>query len=323
MRAAHQGETRVTVVVVTRDRCQQLMNTLDRLAALPERPAVIVADNGSTDRTGEAVRSEFPGVRLIELGENRGLQGRNLGVEQATTPYVAFSDDDSWWADGALTRAADTFDAVSRLGLLAARILVGEDARLDPVSAAMSEGLLTSGADLPGPPVLGFVACGAVVRRTAFLEVGGFEPLLFFYGEEQLLALDLVAAGWELAYVDDVIAHHHPAPVRDERRRHELEVRNAVLSAWMRRPLGSALKITARALASGWSQPAARQGLRTALRNLPAALVRRQVVDRDLEHRVRLLERAERAAQGGPADQGPTRRRLAPTTHVATVRRRG
>ncbi len=288
--------SRVTVVVVTRDRCDQLMTTLDRLGELSERPPVIVVDNGSTDPTVSTVRSMFPAVRLIEMGANRGLEARNLGVEQATTPYVAFSDDDSWWAEGALTRAADTFDAAHRLGLLAARVLVGDEARLDPVSAAMAEDLLPGEADLPGPPVLGFLACGTVVRRSAFLEVGGFEPLLFFYGEEQLLALDLVRAGWGLAYVDDVVAHHHPSPVRNQNRRHELEVRNAVLSAWMRRPLGPALTITAKAFASGWSRPAARQGLRTAFRNLPAALARRQVVDPDLEHRVRLLEQFERSS---------------------------
>ena len=288
-----QVDTRVTVVVVTRDRCAQLMRTLGHLVSLPERPPVVVVDNGSTDATVAAVRSEFPGIGVIELGENRGVQARNLGVHQATTPYVAFCDDDSWWGEGALTRAANTFEAFSRLGLLAARVLVGEAQSLDPVSASMSANLLPDEADLPGPAVLGFLACGAVVRRTAFLEVGGFEPLLFFYGEEQLLALDLVRAGWALAYVDEVIAHHRPSAVRDERKRHELEVRNAMLSAWMRRPLHSALAVTARTSASAWTQPGGRQGLRTALRDLPAALVRRHVVDRDLEQRVRLLERFE------------------------------
>ena len=288
-------EDRVTVVVATRDRCQQLMNTLTRLVALPEGPPVVVVDNGSSDQTAAAVRSEFPGVGLMELGQNRGVEARNLGVEKAATPYVAFADDDSCSAEGALGRADDTFDAFSRLGLLAARILVGDDATLDPVSASMSEGLLGGGAGLPGPPVLGFVACGTVVRRTAFLEAGGFDPLLFFYGEEQLLALDLVRAGWALAYVEDVIAHHHPSPGRNESRRQQLEVRNALLTAWMRRPPGSALAVTAGALAHSWSQPATRRGLLAALRHLPTALARRQAVDQELEGRIRILEQAGEA----------------------------
>jgi hypothetical protein len=50
--------------------------------------------------------------------------------------------------------------------------------------------------DLPGPPVLGFIACGGIVRRAAFLEVGGFNSRLGVGGEEELLAVDLTARGW-------------------------------------------------------------------------------------------------------------------------------
>jgi hypothetical protein len=38
--------------------------------------------------------------------------GRTLGVRAATTPYVAFSDDDSWWEPGALQSAADLRNAL-------------------------------------------------------------------------------------------------------------------------------------------------------------------------------------------------------------------
>lgn len=34
------------------------------------------------------------------------------------------------------------------------------------------------------------------------------------FGEETLLAYDLAAAGWQLCYVADVVAHHHPSPIR-------------------------------------------------------------------------------------------------------------
>ncbi len=57
--------------------------------------------------------------------------------------------------------------------------------------------------------MLGFLACSAVLRRRAFCEVGGFSRLLFFVGEERLLCYDLAAAGWERAYLHDVVAHHH------------------------------------------------------------------------------------------------------------------
>jgi hypothetical protein len=84
--------------------------------------------------------------------------------------------------------------------------------------------------DLPGPSILGFLACAVVVRRSAFLAVGGFDDVVFFGGEERV-APDLAAAGWGLAYVPDLVVHHHPSSDRDVRARVAREVRNRVLVA--------------------------------------------------------------------------------------------
>lgn len=70
-----------------------------------------------------------------------------------------------------------------------------------------------------GVPIVGFAACGSMVRRSAFLEAGGFEQRFGVGGEEQVLALDMLSKGWQLAYVDEIVAYHHPSPVRDAARR--------------------------------------------------------------------------------------------------------
>jgi N-acetylglucosaminyl-diphospho-decaprenol L-rhamnosyltransferase len=63
---------------------------------------------------------------------------------------------------------------------VAARILVGPEERTDPVTALMADSPLPRAEDAPGPSVLGFLACSAVLRREAFLQVGGgFSPVLF------------------------------------------------------------------------------------------------------------------------------------------------
>ena len=224
----------VTVVVATRDRREQLATTLPRHAPAP----VILVDNGSTDGTLDLVAEHFPQVSVLALGSNLGAPARNLGVAAAATPYVAFADDDSWWAPGALARAAELLDRHPRLGLVAGRVLVGREERLDPISAWMAEAPIGAEPDLPGPSVLGFLACAAVVRREAFLACGGFDDVVFFLGEEERLALDLAAAGWGLAYCDDVVAHHHPdlSSSRDMGGRAVQQARNRVLTAVLRRP---------------------------------------------------------------------------------------
>ncbi len=282
---------RVSVVVMTRNRRDSVLTTLERLLALPDEPPVIVVDNGSEDGTAAAVSARLPRVRLLALARNHGSVARTFGVQAAPTPYVAFADDDSWWEPGALRTAQAVFDRSPRLGLLAARILVGPERRLDPVCDVMAKSPLPVGRDAAGPSVLGFVACGAVVRREAYLEVGGFSPVVFFFGEETVLAQDLMTAGWQLAYVDEVVARHDPGSVSGPRPdRERLATRNALLSLWMRRPAPVAVLQTVRLLAERRSAAAA-AGLFDAVRRSPAALADRSVLPASVERQVRLLER--------------------------------
>jgi GT2 family glycosyltransferase len=272
----------VTVVVMTRDRWPDLAGSLPH----HEGPVVLV-DNGSTDDTPALVRKHFPHVEVVELGSNHGSVARNVGVERSRTPFVAFADDDSWWAPGALDEAAAVLAAHPRLAVLAARILVGEREDPDPVCALMADSPLPPSPDLPGPAVLGFLACGAVVRRDAYLAAGGFDDLVFFMGEEERLALDLVTAGWGLAYVDRVVAHHHPSPARDPHARQVRAARNRLLTALLRRPWPVVARLLVRELRRG---APGREAVRQALVRLPRALHRRRPVPPAVEHLRGLLD---------------------------------
>jgi N-acetylglucosaminyl-diphospho-decaprenol L-rhamnosyltransferase len=260
----------VTVVVATRDRAADLERSLPR----HEGPVVVV-DNASTDGTADVAHRH--GACVIALERNAGAAARTYGVRAATTPYVAFADDDSWWAPGALARAAAVLTAHADLAVLAATVLVGPEQRLDPVCACMARSPLPPTA--AGPAVLGFVACGAVVRRDAYLAVGGFCDRYGVGGEEELLALDLAAAGWRLAYVAEVVAHHHPSAARDPGRRQVVQWRNALWTAWLRRPVPVGVRLAVRAA----QQPAGRAGLREAVRHAPWVLRQRQKVPGHLE----------------------------------------
>lgn len=285
------AEPRVSVVVATRNRLPELLTTLDHLRALPEEPRVVVVDNASSDGTAETVRRRYPDVEVVALDENLGAAGRNVGVERADTPYVAFSDDDSWWAPGSLYRAADLLDAQPRASLLAARILVGPEEREDPICAEMSASFLPAELDLPGSPVLGFLACAAVVRCSAYLDAGGFDPSMLIGGEEELLAADLASSGWGLAYVRDLTVHHHPSTVRDSRARRRLTIRNNLWFSWLRRPAPIAVRHTLRVLRAALYDADVRAGLIGALRGLPWALRKRRVVPTQVEKKLQTLDR--------------------------------
>jgi GT2 family glycosyltransferase len=273
---------------MTRNRAGSLMRTLARLEALPERPHIVVVDNGSDDGTPLLVGRCFQRVEVIALGENAGPRARTVGAEAARTPYVAFADDDSWWWPGALGLAERVLDEHLAVGLLAARTLVGPERREDPINDLMRRSPLGHHSHLPGPSVLGFLACAAIVRRSAFLEAGGFgESAMGF--EETPVALELARHGWAAVYLDELVAEHHPRPGPERASRRRSNLCNELTFAWRRRPFGTALARTLRAFRQGLTERAALGALYDTARRGPRLLRERSVVNESLESSLRLL----------------------------------
>jgi GT2 family glycosyltransferase len=285
-------DPRVAVVMITHNRREEVLASLDRLTRLPERPRIVVVDNDSRDDTIDAVSRRFPQVEVLSAGGNLGAAARNLGVRSVETPYVALCDDDTWWEPGSLAHAADLFDAHPRLAVATARILVGPDEEEDSICALLERSPLPAEPGIPGPPLLGFMAGASVVRRSAFLTVGGFEPRFFLGGEEELLAADLVAAGWWLCYVPRLTVHHHPSTRRDACSRRWHILRNALWSTWLRRPVSGVLRKTGHLVRTAPLSRETWRGLAAAFAGLPWVLRRRRVVPPEVERRFRLLERS-------------------------------
>jgi GT2 family glycosyltransferase len=285
----------VTVVILTHDRCAEVVRTVERTLKLPERPPVIVVDNASSDGTALALARFGPEVEVVQSPGNLGAAGRNLGVSRARTPYVALSDDDTWFAPGSLSAALALLDANRRLAVVTGHVLIGEEGRDDPTCLRMARSPLADACSAR-VPVVGFMGGACVVRRSAFLAAGGFEPRLFIGGEEALLALDLLARGWRMAYAPAVVVHHHPSRQRDTSHRELLLARNAVWTAWLRRPLPRAARLTAAGALAWLRRPSELWPIIDSTVRAAAWLVRkRRVVPREVEHMLREVERYERA----------------------------
>lgn len=293
----------LTVVIMTRNRADELLSVLGRMTSLPERPPIVVADNGSTDGTADLVRDRYPEIDVLRFDENIGVAARNAAVRRATTPYVAFNDDDSWWSPGSLTRVVELFDRHPRLGAVTAHVTVEPRGDDDPVSLEMQQSPLEGDDSIPGVPVLGFMACATAVRRVAFEEVGGFEPMLHFGGEEQLLATDLAAAGWAVRYVPDISVHHMASSKRDSAWRRRRVVRNDLWYVWLRRPVTSAARRSVGTLLSP-DRSTALRGLAAALRGARWVSRNRRVVPAHLEEQLRRLDGREWRSSAGHTSAG-------------------
>jgi glycosyltransferase involved in cell wall biosynthesis len=188
----------VTVVVPTLGVSPYLREAVE--SALAERPAeVVVVVNGG-------VEVDVPGARILRRDEPGRSEARNLGVEAAHTPLVAFLDDDdlalpgrlerqraalegAWWAPLAFGRVA-VVDGEGRPREDWNRLLDRRFARLARAGAVSYEDVLAVQAPI--------YTSATMVRRDAFLAVGGFDPAFEAYED-----LDLYL---RLARVGDLLA---------------------------------------------------------------------------------------------------------------------
>ncbi len=287
-------ERSVTVVIVTRDRRDELTRTVGLLGELTPAARVIVVDNGSEDGTAWAVAAGYPRVRLVRSRSNLGALGRNLAVRGVQTRYVAFCDDDVRWQAGSLTRAADLLDANPALASVTARILVDPSLEEDPIVPELRDSPVPGPWWLPGPPLLSVLASATMFRVAAFRQVGGFFPRLWLGGEEELLAIDLATRGWWMCYAEELIVHHAPSKMRQLTRRRQMGIRNTLWTTWLRRPASRALVRTGTVLRSLPRDRASAVAVGEAVSGLPWVLRERGVVPPRVERGLRLLEEPQR-----------------------------
>lgn len=106
---------RISVVIATYNRKDLLLGCLAAVTCLDYPDfEVIVADDGSTDGSSEAVWQLFPGVRYLPHATNTGEPAaRNRGVRAATGDVIAFTDDDCVPPPDWLQRHARHYDTPS------------------------------------------------------------------------------------------------------------------------------------------------------------------------------------------------------------------
>jgi GT2 family glycosyltransferase len=212
--------TDLSVSIVNTNSRDLLLACLDSLRG--EDAEIVVLDNASEDGSADAVRDQFPDVRLIAQDFRAGFGANHNTVIRATTGrYVYVLNEDTTSDDWGFARLVAHLDANARVAALGPRIVYPdgrhqESAWRFPSPTVAALGLVSLGklgiAQSRGtePRSVDWVMGAALLlRREALDEVGLFDEEFFLYSEEVDLQLRLRRAGWEVEYFPGVTIVHH------------------------------------------------------------------------------------------------------------------
>jgi GT2 family glycosyltransferase len=224
----------LSIGITTRDRPQSLEACLRSIAVvLGTDHDVMVFDDGSAQAVEPLVRTlDGLDVRVFRSERSRGtLVGRNRLVKEARHEIVLLLDDDTLILyAGAVWGAAEVLAGDFRVGAVA---LAQAERDGRPWPAAMQPALAQRPCVIPA-----FIGFAHILKRTLFLELGGYRERLVFYGEEKEFCLRLLARGHLVVYLPDALVAHVPDPgTRDARRYIRHAIRNDCLSSLYNEPL--------------------------------------------------------------------------------------
>jgi len=217
------ARARTAAVVVAYESGVALTRCAEDLAAAGVAELVVV-DNGSTDGSVEAARTNAPDLVAITPGHNLGYgSAANRGAAATSAPFllvcnpdlevpaeaidalvVALDEDQRRAVAGPLIRtpAGERYPSARHFPSLmdaAGHALLGLFRPDNRFTRAYQRADLTGSSAMPVDADWVSGAC-FLVRRDAFEEVGGFDESYFMYAEDVDLCWRLGRAGWQVVY---------------------------------------------------------------------------------------------------------------------------
>lgn len=205
----------VSVVTPFFNGAAYLRDALESVARQTRLPSeMILIDDGSTDGSAElieTIETPFP-KRVLQQANSGQSAARNRAALEATGKYLAFLDHDDMWYPKHLEMLVALLEADDGLGLAYSNIdEMDHDARLVHVGLLR---LLNVHVEHPKTSIYNMLGAdmfifpsAAVVRRDAFLALGGFDERLSGYEDDDLF-LRMFRAGWRNAYVDEPLMRY-------------------------------------------------------------------------------------------------------------------
>jgi len=228
----------LSVMITTRNRSAELRRTCRALRQLNPPPyEVLITADGCTDDTVQMVKSEMGDAKVIVNEVSQGsVASRDRMMREAKGDLVLALDDDSY------PEQLDCLHLLSSIFSLRPSLTVLHfPQRTDEYPETLTQ------TDFgPERATRSFANSGAVLRRSIYLQLPGFDPKFFHMYEEPDYALQCVGAGYEVLFSPVVtIRHHWSGQTRSEMRNHHRHSRNEFWSTLIRCPFPQVLVLAA------------------------------------------------------------------------------
>ena len=203
------ADTAVTAIVVAWNSAGALPECLEALNR--EGVAVIVVDNASDDDTAAVAAAH--GARIIRNARNEGYgRGNNIGAAAVASDYILIINPDCAPDPGCVAALVAAAERWPDAGMLAPRI-IEPDGRLFFQRRSLLSPYLTNPPDilrLPEGDCCAPFLSGAclLMRRAVFQRLGGYDPHIFLFYEDDDLCRRVADADLALVHVHDAIARH-------------------------------------------------------------------------------------------------------------------
>ena len=250
---------------------------------------IILVDNGSTDGSQAYVRTHFPEVRLVELGQNHGFTGAcNAGWQVAQGEFIILLNNDTEADPHWLEKVVGGFGRFPQAGTIASKMLLfdkrdhfhtaGDFYRIDGIPG--NRGVWQPDTGQYDQEEVVFSACGgaAAYRRQLLDEIGFLDDDFFFSCEDVDIGWRANLAGWQTMYIPTAVIYHKLKATGGNVTGSYYDGRNFLYLIWKNYPtsllrrygwliLKAQLRITREALRA-WRGEAARARLRGQLAGL-------------------------------------------------------
>jgi len=203
---------KATFVIATNNRKNEVLSTIVQTKELIKSDynnyEIIIVDNASTDGSADAIKSTFNDVIVIKNQKNTGVSSRNLGFEKAKGKYLIMLDDDSNIEFG-LEKALTFMDQNSKIGVLALNVING------PYTSALWQ---------DGQESVGFIGCGAIIRREVYKKIGGLAEWISFGTEEWEYGLRVTDADYEVRFFAGCHVNHRASMINRSTKRNRVNI---------------------------------------------------------------------------------------------------